>query len=231
MIFVTGDIHGHVDIHKLNTQSFPAQSTLTKKDYVIICGDCGLVWGGKNTKSDAYWQKWLDKKPFTTLFVDGNHENHALLNEYPVTEWNGGKVHQIQPSVLHLMRGQVFTIEGMTFFTMGGASSHDKQYRKEGISWWPQELPSREEYEEAERNLAKHDWNVDFVLTHCAPTSVQAYFDGDYVTDELTEFFESLYGRLNWNMWYTGHYHRDEAFGKYHLLYHNILEISKGGRE
>lgn len=161
--------------------------------------------------------------------MDGNHENHALLNEYPVTEWNGGKVHQIQPSVFHLMRGQVFTIDGIKFFTMGGASSRDKQYRKEGVSWWSQELPSREEYEEVERNLAKHDWDVDFVLTRCAPTSVQDYFDDDYITDELTEFFESLSGRLNWKMWYTGHYHRDETFGKYHLLYHDILEISKGG--
>ena len=35
MIFVTEDIHGHIDVHKLNTQSFPAQSTLTKEPNVI----------------------------------------------------------------------------------------------------------------------------------------------------------------------------------------------------
>ena len=70
----------------------------------------------------------------------------------------------------HLMRGQVFTLEEHTFFTMGGASSHDvkdgilnpaapdyyerllrllgedrKQYRIMGQSWWPEELPSEEE--------------------------------------------------------------------------------------
>lgn len=74
-----------------------------------------------------------------------------------MTEWNGGKVHQIRPSVLHLMRSQVFTIDGVKFFTMGGAFSHDKQFRKEGVSWWSQELPSCEEYEEAERNLEMHN--------------------------------------------------------------------------
>lgn len=78
MIFVTGDIHGHIDIHKLNTKGFPAQNTLSKKDYVIICGDFGLVWGREYAKSDAYWQKWLEEKPFTTLFVDGNYENHNI---------------------------------------------------------------------------------------------------------------------------------------------------------
>ena len=36
---------------------------------------------------------------------------------------HGGKVHRIRPHVLHLMRGQVFDIEGHTFFTMGGVKS------------------------------------------------------------------------------------------------------------
>lgn len=44
---------------------------------------------------------------------------------YPVAEWHGGKVHRIRPHVLHLMRGQIFELEGCRFFTMGGAKSHD----------------------------------------------------------------------------------------------------------
>ena len=39
----------------------------------------------------------------------------------PVAEWHGGKVHRIRPHVLHLMRGQIFELEGCRFFTMGGA--------------------------------------------------------------------------------------------------------------
>ena len=123
------------------------------------------------------------------------------------------------------MRGQVFEIEGKTFFTMGGAASHDKEFRREGISWWPGEMPSQEEYAEAERNLEKHNWNVDYVITHCGPTSLQAYMSADYKPDELTTFFDSLYERLKWKMWYMGHYHRDEICGWYRLLYHDILEI------
>lgn len=226
MIFVTGDLHGHLDIHKLNTKRFPIQKKLTKDDYVIVCGDFGLVWGGEYAKEDRHWQKWLNEKTFTTLFVDGNHENHDLLQQYPVTEWHGGKMHQIQPSVLHLMRGQVFEINGRTFFTMGGAASHDKKYRTEGRSWWPGELPSKEEYTEAERNLAEAGWKVDYILTHCAPTSVQSYFGaGSYAPDPLTNFLESLYERVQWQMWYLGHYHVDKPFGKYRILYDDIIEI------
>ena len=48
-----------------------------------------------------------------------------MLSAYPITEWNGGKVHKIADNIIHLMRGQVFDIDGIRFFTMGGASSHD----------------------------------------------------------------------------------------------------------
>ena len=91
-----------------------------------------------------------DLKPFsdlpvTVLFVDGNHENFDLLNAYPVEMWKGGKVHNIKPDIIHLMRGQVFEIEGKTIFTFGGAASIDRDWRIEGESWRAQELPTYEE--------------------------------------------------------------------------------------
>lgn len=53
---------------------------------------------------------WLDGKAFTTLFVDGNHENFDRLYAYPVeVAWR--EAHKIRPSVIHLMRGQIFELE------------------------------------------------------------------------------------------------------------------------
>ena len=83
-VFITGDLHGNIDIKKLNSKNFPEGNSLTKEDYVIICGDFGLVWN--NSAEELYWRKWLDEKPWTTLFVDGNHENFNLLNDYPICE-------------------------------------------------------------------------------------------------------------------------------------------------
>lgn len=54
-----------------------------------------------------------------------NHENFDRLMAYPVEEWHGGKIQRIRPSVIHLMRGQVFELEEKKLFTFGGASSHD----------------------------------------------------------------------------------------------------------
>lgn len=158
MIIVTGDTHCPIDIGKLNKKSFD-DSSMTKQDYVIIAGDAGFVWYGSDSE-DLWWQKWLMKKNFTTLFVDGNHENHNKLDQLPVTLWNGGKIHKINDSIFHLMRGQVFEIDGMKLFTMGGAESSDRELRKEDISWWCRELPSDQEYQEALYNLDQCGWQA-----------------------------------------------------------------------
>lgn len=102
-MFVTGDLHGYEDISKLNSKRFPANKHLTKEDYVIVAGDFGLVWN--HQQDELYWRKWLARKNFTTLFIDGNHENFDLLNSYPVEDWNGGKIHKINDSILHLIAG------------------------------------------------------------------------------------------------------------------------------
>ena len=102
MIFITGDLHGHHDIHKFSTDRFTIQKELTRSDYVIICGDFELRWC--DSAEERYWLKWLDKKPWTTLWIDGNHENFDMLKDYPVEEWKGGKIRKITDNIFHLCR-------------------------------------------------------------------------------------------------------------------------------
>ncbi len=231
MIYVTGDCHG--GFQRLTTDRFPQQKRMGRSDYVIVSGDFGGIWDGSGR--DRYWLDWLNDKPFTTLFADGNHENFDLLNDLPQKMWHGGKVHEVRSNVLHLMRGQVFEIGGLTWFTMGGAASHDirdgvldpeapgfereywfkrrtrQMFRVKGVSWWPEELPSNEEYEEAVRNLEQVSWRVDCILTHCAPTSIQEQLDGDYTSDRLTDFLEMVSRRCRFDRWFLGHYHRNNV--------------------
>lgn len=249
MIFLTGDTHG--DPSRLSTESFYEQKEMTKDDYVIVLGDFGLVWDHRGENgNEKWWLNWLDKKPFTTLFVDGNHENHDRLDEYPVEEWNGGKVSFIRPSVVHLKRGQVFELEGKKFFTFGGASSHDikdgildvvddaelikkwrndytKLFRVNKISWWDRELPSKEEMEEGINNLEKHDWKVDYILSHTPPASVIALLGhGLYEQDRLTEYLEEIRWKTEYKRHYMGHMHVNRAVNDRDiLLYEQIVRI------
>ena len=126
MIFITGDTHGTHDFSKL-TEFAELNQNLTKSDYMIIVGDFGGVWRVETLEKDL--KPYMDL-PFTVLFVDGNHENFDMLNKYTVETWNGGKTHRIKSSIIHLMRGQVFEIEGESIFTFGGGIS---EYNAERI--------------------------------------------------------------------------------------------------
>ncbi len=228
MIYVTGDTHGFKDFFKLLA---PELSSLTKDDYVVICGDIGVLF---DTKSAPYSKNLYSYLPFTVLFVDGNHENFDLINSYPVEEWNGGKVHKITPSVIHLMRGQVFKLEGKSFFTFGGALSFDKLRRKEGESWWRAEMPDENDYAEALKNLEKTNFKVDYILSHDCPTHLMkevAFFSmklqhEGIIISKSNEYLEEFSKKIDFSHWYFAHYHLDVSFEeKYDCLYNNIKKL------
>lgn len=220
MIYITGDLHGGIDRSKLNMENFPEQKNLTKSDYLIIAGDFGCIWD--NSKEQEWLLEWLERKNFTTLFIDGNHENFDLLNSYPIIEWNGGNVHQISNSIYHLMRGQVFTIEGQKIFTFGGAQSHDREHREEFVSWWRQEVPTVEEFAEGIDNLKKHKLNVDIVLTHTAPTERVLQIDEGKKDDLTCMMLDHLEQRISYKHWYHGHFHIDETTDKFTAVFNEI---------
>lgn len=228
-VYITGDLHGDISIKRLSSKHFPHGRLLTKSDFLIVAGDFGLLWDGG--KSDNFWLNWLDEKPWTTLFVDGNHENFDLLESYPVEQWNGGKVRKIRPSIYHLMRGQVFDLHGHKFFTFGGASSIDREDRIEGESWWARELPNEKELEEALDSLAKHSNRVDYVVTHTCPTSALPMLGNllectMYPPDIANEYLEIIRKRISYQQWYFGHFHWNLKLpNNMWLIYNNIMKV------
>lgn len=219
MIYITGDTHG--EFERFGSHYFDA----AKGDYVIICGDFGNLWDNSNT--EKYWRKWLKEKPFTVLFIDGNHENYDMLSAFPITEWNGGKIQKIADNIIHLMRGQVFDIDGIRFFTMGGASSHDIDagvlepsdpdftikrkkldremalYRINRVSWWAEELPSEEEMAEGLANLERVGNK-----------------------DRLTDYLDIVKEKCEFKMWFFGHYHENRIIGqRFTMLYKEKIRL------
>ena len=222
MIYVTGDCHGN--FRRFQSECFPEQANMTKDDTVIIAGDFGGVWFGDSRDDETL--NWLESLPFTVAFVDGNHENFDALAACLTEEWHSGKIQCIRPHVLHLMRGQVYELEGYRFFTMGGAKSHDTNHRINHISWWRQELPSDEEYSEALQNLERYNWQVDYIITHCAPTSIALMGSRHNEADRLTDFLQEVRERAKYYYWLFGHYHDNKAVDEKHiLLWEQIVQI------
>lgn len=157
MIYVTGDTHGGYDGGKIISFADTEEGkNLTKEDYVIILGDFGYIFYPEETLREKQELERFQRYPWTTLFLDGNHENFDRLNSYPVEEWKGGNIHKINDSIYHLMRGDVFEIDEKKLFVMGGAVSIDKEHRREGVSWWAAENVSYSECEYALMNLERY---------------------------------------------------------------------------
>lgn len=218
---------------------------MTKSDYVIICGDFGF-WA--DTPDQRWRFDWLESKPFTTIFVDGNHENFDMLKKIKVENWNGGKIQRIRPSIIRLMRGQVFDIDGCKIFSFGGARSHDIQggildqkdkdfhrkrkqldkemacYRVNHVSWWKEEMPSLDEMAEGLENLAEHDFKVDYIITHeCSTYTKILLSNGFYPADELSDYLQTIKDQTQFSKWYFGHYHDDRSINDKEILYYEKI--------
>ena len=207
MIYVTGDTHGLQ--RKWTEQIEPVRRA---GDTVIVCGDFGVgFWGGCCPSDEAFLDR-MAGQDYTVLFVDGNHENFTRLEQYPVERWQGGRVHRLRPNLIHLMRGEVYRIGGSTLFAFGGGYSLDRCLRQEGVSWWPQEMPSDEEYAACEANLEANGWQVDYVLTHDAPSRFLDFTSlavGE--SNRLHLFLDKVLLKLTYEKWFFGCYHKDVA--------------------
>ena len=255
MIYITGDCHG--DFRRFSGRCRGMMPVgPTEGDHVIICGDFGMLWA--KDAAFEYNVEWLSRLPCTILWVQGNHENYEMIAGYPMEPWNGGKArHIVRDRIILLERGQVFHIEGKSFFTFGGASSHDVQggildkgspsydsdrrwaarqglpYRVRGESWWEQELPTEAEMQEGRENLARAGNSVDYVITHCMSGGMQEklcqYFRGIACgRDVLTGYFDELEGRLMFRHWFCGHYHVNHELDERHtVLYERIVPLSE----
>lgn len=232
-IYVTGDWHGGYGNHeRLMPNNWPDGLLLNKDDFLIIAGDCGLYW--TEAASEIRERMWLDAQPWTTLFVDGNHENHELLRRLPVEEWHGGKTSLLPGTGIRwLRRGQVFDLSGTSVFALGGAWSIDAQFRMPGEDWWPEELPDAEELREAEAALDAHGWKIDHIITHDCPqkfteaVTAHSLFGNLHHQDRLTCFLDEVDDRASFSHWWFGHHHQDVDLDERHAcLLNRVAQIA-----
>ena len=228
MIYITGDTHGEIDMRKLGTKNWMLGTKLKKTDFVIITGDFGLLWKNNEDANEIYWKTWLNMKPWTTLFIDGNHENHPRLNSLEQVEMFNGTVGKVTDSIYHLRRGEIYTIENKTFFTFGGASSHDKIYRTEGLSWWAEEVANYDEMEKGLSKLEMYKNEVDYIITHTASiTFIHMIGLDPWYNDATIKYLEHILTEVKFKKWYCGHFHIDKKTHKFRTLYHDIIEIGQ----
>jgi len=225
MIYVTGDLHGdfgrfrHAEMRKLK-----------KGDTLLVCGDFGFLWNGD--RSEQALLKKIGKLKFNVCFIDGVHENFQLLGQFPVSEWNGGRARQITGGLYHLMRGEIYTIEGKTVFAMGGGVSPDDDFRTPDEARLCYEIPSREELNLALDNL-KRMGQVDYIITHEPPMRIKSFLQlklNNNTADitGLNTFFEEIGKLCGFKRWFFGSMHVDKVIASTHAaVFRKVLRADE----
>ncbi|MBO5954924.1 MAG: metallophosphoesterase [Clostridia bacterium] len=234
-VFVCGDTHGLLNVKKISR--LVEKEKLTYDDYIIICGDAGIVWSDETT---VEFIKFYESLGINILFIDGNHENFNDLKKYPIETWCGGCTHRISEHIRYLCRSQVFDFLGRKILTLGGADSHDKEFREENVSWWRDESITKTDIEIAYDKLLEVGFEVDYILTH-TPSNVFAkslyelftqcgegfpsYLQTKFNHNKSGKLLDDFEVDVKYKKWFCGHWHIDEQMGNSQVLYEKIVEI------
>lgn len=214
MIYLISDCHGGENISGIERYL----ELCTDSDLLIILGDIGLRFGP--TEENKRFTNWFLSLNKPIAFIDGNHENHSFINSFSSEIWCGGDVHRLSDTIVHLKRGNIYTIGGKTFFVMGGCKSSSK-WKEMGL-WYEGEEPTSDELLLAYKNLNEVNNNVDYVLTH-------KYTDcGNEELEAMT--LEGLTSHIDKNVtfrhWYSGHWHYTKFVDSRHtIVYDEPIKI------
>ena len=205
MIYITGDTHG--DLNRFKSRK------LKKRDTLIICGDFGFIW--ESGKKEKRILKWLGKRRYDVLFVDGVHENFEELEKYEIEEWCGGKTRKISGKLRLLMRGHVFEIEGKRILAFGGGSGERPGRHN----------PAPEDFEQAILSLQKHNYEVDYIVSHEPPTMITEFLSlNNSINDSLSHYLDEINQKTDYERWFFGRHHIDKIIPpKYFALFNNII--------
>lgn len=193
-LLLLGDVHGNdawFDFACVNAVRRGCQA-------ILQLGDFGY-WehrqGGVNFLDIASAN--LTEHDLICVWIDGNHENHEVLR---LNYGPGGGRHaptpegwwMIRPRLFYAPRGSRWTWSGTQFLACGGAYSVDKQWRRLGTEWWPEETITVDEADECcDGGLC------DVLVAHDAPAEAEGVIPPDGTWDRKKDAYpESLANRV-----------------------------------
>ena len=229
MIFITGDTHG--DFNRI--KKFCETWNTAKEDIMIILGDAGINYHDGN--HDIYTKKLLSDIPITFFCIHGNHENRPQnILSYIEVDYMGGKafIEPAYPDLIFAKDGEMYILDEIKTFVIGGAYSVDKGYRlTRGHQWWADEQPSDLTKEIVESILNKCGWRIDAILTHTCPLKYKPYeallqsINQAEIDATTEEWLDKIEDRLSYNKWFCGHFHINKVIDKVHFIFNDIIEF------
>jgi Icc-related predicted phosphoesterase len=201
-ILFMGDVHG--DFVTMNNIL-----ELEKPDLCIQLGDFG-IWprlSGSNFGKFQYDMKHLHDVKYPLYFIEGNHEDYEYLNDNYDSYDGTYLIENEYKKVKHIRRGYIEKINDMNFLFIGGAESIDKQFRTEGISWFPEETITNFDIECILNNVSTLNIKIDVIVSHTCPEEFNVIENKYHDRSPSMKALSCLLHELKPYYWYFGHFH------------------------
>lgn len=207
-ILLAGDTHGNLHHWKndllIAADAFDCQ-------VILQLGDFGY-W--EHTAEGKYYLDWLNERCLArsvwVLWIDGNHENHQMLRKTYVD--SDDEFAMIRDRIWYAPRGMRWTWNDKRFLALGGAYSIDKEWRKVGKSWWPEEELTEEEIERASAGgrcdiLVSHDVPSGVYMQHHFALAGHSYLKNDPICERHRGYVRRVVDATHPTQLFHGHYH------------------------
>ncbi len=244
--FITGDKHRNFN----RVKEFCRDMNTRRKDVLIVLGDTGFNY--YDDKRDDELKKEISALNITLFSLHGNKENRPQnVGTYGVRSFCGGKVYYEPkyPNIYFAIDGEIYTFEGKKYMVVGGAHSVDKmRCLEEGTPFWYDEMPDDTVKATVEKNLQNEENKIYGMLTHTCPIDYlptemfmstrqnasikrkprkaksKKLFKPDI--DRSTEIWlGELEKKLDYEVWFCGHYHIDKQIDKIQMMCHDIRPL------
>lgn len=244
--FITGDKHRNFG----KVKEFCREMNTRRKDVLIVLGDTGFNY--YDDRRDDELKKEISGLNITLFCLHGNKENRPQnIGSYGLRSFCGGKVYYEPkyPNIYFAIDGEIYTFEGKKYMVVGGAHSVDKiRCIENGLPFWHDEMPDDEVKKTVERNLQNQGNKIYGMMTHTCPIDYlptemfistrenatikrkprkaksKKLFKPDI--DRSTEIWlGELEKKLDYKVWFCGHYHIDKKLDKIEMVYHDIRPL------
>lgn len=244
--YITGDKHRNFD----HVKDFCRDMQTRRKDVLIILGDAGFNY--YDDKRDDELKSEIAALNITLFCIHGNKENRPQnVGTYGIRTFCGGQVYYEPryPNIYFAIDGEIYNFEGRKYMVVGGAHSVDKmRCLQRKLPYWEDEMPSATVKAKVEERLQAEGNQIFGMLTHTCPikylpsemfmsTRQQAADKRKKLSlrskksfrpdiDRSTELWlGKLEERLDYHVWFCGHYHVDKQIWRVHMMHREIRPL------
>lgn len=245
--YITGDKHRNFK----KVIRFCQDMNTRRKDVLIVLGDSGFNY--YEDERDDKLKAEAAKLNITLFCLHGNKENRPQnIGTYGIRNFCGGKVYYEPkyPNIYFAIDGEIYNFENHEYLVVGGAHSVDKQKCLEKkLPYWEDEMPNDETKQKVEAKLKSCQYKIYGMLTHTCPIAYlptemfmstrqnarikrkprvmkksKKLFKPD-IDRSTEEWLGEIEGKLDYSVWFCGHYHIDKEIDRIHMMCQNIQPL------